>query len=239
MTEEERKTTFLSLFKSLEQKRLSLVKSSGEGHVSFSKALNCVYYQHLDPIVSVWENYDFLRTASDLRNILSHENDVCAPSENFLLRFQSLASSIIKPLLAKDIRTKNRFSCQKEDKVKDLIPIRDKRLLSHLPLLDSFGVCEGVFSRSTFFDYLSIGGNPSSFLERKRTDRMPIIGLYGHKNERFYFVPRKESASSLFGLFGKTKAHDKQRSLLFVTKNGRKDEKVLGVISLTDLLKQR
>ena len=68
---------------------------------------------------------------------------------------------------------------------------------------------------------------------------MPIIGLYGHKNERFSFVPRKESASALFGLFGKTKAHDKQRSLLFVTKNGRKDEKVLGVISLTDLLKQR
>ncbi len=68
---------------------------------------------------------------------------------------------------------------------------------------------------------------------------MSIVGLYGHKNERFYFVSEKESANSIFSIFEKTKAHDKQRSLLFVTKNGKKDEKVKGVISLTDLLKER
>ena len=239
LSEEERKNQFLSLFKSLEQKRLSLVKSSGDGHRSFSKALNRVYYDHLDPVVSVWDNYDFLRTASDLRNILSHENNVCVPSEKFLNRFSLLANTIIKPRMAKDIRTKNRVSCNRESKVVDLLPIRNVRLLSHVPVLDNKGVCIGVFSRSTAFDYLSLNHTSASFRNLARKDRKELISIYGHTNERFFFVSANAKANSLYSLLYKTKAHEKQVSLLLVTRNGKKEEKLLGVITITDLAKAR
>ena len=240
MDEKERKDVFLERFKELEQKLLSLCKSTGDEHVSFSRALNRVYYEGKDPIVSVWDNYDFLRTASDLRNILSHENNVCAPTESFLSRFTSLAGSIIKPLKARDIRTRNRIVCSRQEKVSSLLPVRNKERISHVPILGENGVVLGIFSRSTLFDYLSLKKDvDSSFLEKKRREREEIVSPYGHLNERFVFVSPYARADERNSLIRKTKSHDKPVGLILVTKNGNRKDKLLGLITLTDLAKIR
>lgn len=45
MTEKERAEVFLSAFKELENEVLSIARIKDEGHVSFSRALNDIYYQ--------------------------------------------------------------------------------------------------------------------------------------------------------------------------------------------------
>ena len=87
MTEEERIDCFLTVFKDLE-KELVRISRLKDDYISFSRALNHIYYNRMNPVVSQRDCYDFLKTASDLRNILSHENDVCAPSEKFPAHLQ-------------------------------------------------------------------------------------------------------------------------------------------------------
>lgn len=51
MTEKERIDAFLTAFKELENYLLSVAKINETNHVSFSKALNEVYYKRKDPAI--------------------------------------------------------------------------------------------------------------------------------------------------------------------------------------------
>ena len=87
---------FLSLFRDLENKLVIIANLDYEDYVSYSRALNHIHSLELDPIIAVDENYSFLKKAGDLRNILSHNNDVCIPADNFLSRFKKIVSLVTK-----------------------------------------------------------------------------------------------------------------------------------------------
>ncbi len=239
MTEKERLESFLTGFKELENELISLAKIKEEGHVSFSRALNEVYYKHASPLLLRYENYDFLKTASDLRNILSHENNICVPSEEYVLKFLSLKDSLLHPLTCYSICTKKIFSCTMEDRVEDCLKKMEYHSLSHLPLLDEDGCVQGVFSRSTLFDYLSM--NESIFVDKETKISLfeEFLDLDEHLNERFLFVKRNERVDSVYPLLFKEKEHERNVSLLFVTEHGRRTEKLLGIITMTDLAKTK
>ena len=236
MTEEERKEAFLSDFKELENELLSLAKIKDEGHVSFSRALNTIYYSRLHPVLSVYENYDFLKTASDLRNILSHENDVCAPSEEYLKKFHNLKEKICHPLSCYDIATKKIFTCYLHDTLSYLLPRMAKNSLSHIPIVDEERHVLGIFSRSTLFDYLCLSKEKDYSLESKVSQFEEVTGINSHLNESFTFVSRYQKVDQVYSYL-KREAHAKNLGLLLVTEHGNKNEKLLGVITLTDLVK--
>ena len=86
---------FLSNFKKLESELVKL-SSLDDDYISFSRALSNVYQRKINDVVSDEDNYDILKQASDLRNILSHNNDVCIPADNFLSRFKKIVSLVTK-----------------------------------------------------------------------------------------------------------------------------------------------
>ncbi len=239
MNEKERLEAFLTGFKELENELIGLAKIKEEGHVSFSRALNEVYYRHASPLLLRYENYDFLKTASDLRNILSHENNICVPSEEYVKKFLSLKDSILHPATCYSICTKKIFSCTIGDPLEECLKKMEYHSLSHLPLLDEDGCVQGVFSRSTLFDYVSMN-------ESIRVDKNTKISLFEefldldeHLNEQFLFVKRDERVDFVYPLLFKEKEHEKNVSLLFVTEHGRRTEKLLGIITMTDLAKRK
>ncbi len=236
MTEEERVDSFLASFKELE-KELAHISRIKDDYVSFSRALNQIYYNRLNPIIAQRDNYDFLKTASDLRNILSHENNVCAPSESFLERFQKIGKAILSPYDCYDVCTKDVDTCVLSTPVFEAMERMVKNGLSHLPVVNAKGQVIGVFSRSTLFDFLQ--GRNKMELDASYTiqDFRSAVSFDGHLNEDFFFVPRHRSVVDAFGMILKKKAHDKQVGLLLVTENGRKTEKLLGVITALDLAK--
>lgn len=236
MIEDERIDTFLTKFKELEKELLAIAKLKDD-YVSFSRALNHIYYNRLNPIIADRDVYDFLKTASDLRNILSHENDVCIPSEKFLNKFIKIATSIISPYSCYDVCTKDVAYASLGMRIKDVMKIMEDDLLTHLPILDNEKRVVGVFSRSSFFDLVK--NNPSLTIDEELTvyDFQAVIGLDDHLNESFYFVSKNMNIRRAFEMIIKKKAHDKIVGLLLVTENGKKDEALLGVITLTDLAK--
>lgn len=239
MTEKERIDSFLSAFRELENHVLSIAKIRDDGHVSFSRALNDIYYQRKNPYVCDYGNYDFLKTCADLRNILSHENDVCAPSESFLSRFLSLKEKIIHPLTCYGIASKKIVSCKMDDSLFSVLKMMEYRSLSHIPVLDPDGTVQGIFSRSTIFDYVSMNEeleNPSKMTIRDFEEFLP---LDAHLNERFLFVSKYDKVDHIYPELFKSREHEKNLSLILVTEHGRSTERLLGIVTLTDMAKER
>ncbi len=227
---------FLTQFKKLEKELLGIAKLRDD-YVSFSRALNHIYYNRLNPIISQRDNYDFLRTASDVRNILSHETDVCVPTNDFINRFFKISQSIISPYTCYQVATKNIDTCHYSDYVFSICELMDEKDLSHIPVLNNEETVTGVFSRSSLFDYRQKFKHLNITDEFTIGDLREVLELNSHSNEVFIFVERNLNILSAFELIQKRKAHDKNVALLLVTEHGKKNEKLLGVITMVDLAK--
>jgi predicted transcriptional regulator len=228
---------FLRAFKELENELLSIAQIPSDGHVSFSKALNEVYYSRKNPIISEYEKYDFLKTAADIRNILSHENDACVPTEEYVSKFEKLVDAIIHPLTCYDVCTRKIHSCRKDDLLFDVLSKMDSYMLSHIPVLDEDGVVQGIFSRNTLFDYVCTRKNFQFDENTRLTQFEEFLPLDKHLNEAYLFVSRNCKVNEIYSRLFKNREHEKNVSLLLVTHDGRKSQKLLGVVSTTDLTK--
>jgi len=228
---------FLENFKRLEEKLVIISGLKGD-YVSFSRALDKVHYSKLNPVVRDKRVYQTLRTASDIRNILSHENNACVPSKEFAEKFKLLVEEIINPLEAYDIATKKsdmliaRLSYPVDQVVREMT----KRGLSHVPVVERDKVI-GVFSRSTFFEFYSQNGRISVNGEHLIKDFVKVTPISKHANESYAFTARKTKAYNLLRLLGKNKPGAKRVGCIFVTESGNRKERLLGVITEADLLK--
>lgn len=232
MDEKQRTDEFLECFKEIEKIIVRLADKKDDDYVSFSRALNTVYYQKKNAVICNEENYSFLRSASDLRNILSHENDVCAPSINFLNKTKSILVKLTNENSVYDACTKKIVSCSLTENYLFVMKKMEENGLSHLPILYK-GMVNGVFSRSTIFDYLSDGMKLSDDLVIK--DFASVTDFNKHHNETFLFVSKNTSISKVFSYLSKREPHKKNVVCLFVTENGKKDERLLGICTMSDL----
>jgi CBS domain-containing protein len=228
---------FLRLFKSLEDKMISLSGLSG-GFVSFSRALDRVHAYGLNPLVADDENYQFLKTASDLRNILSHENSVCIPDVSFNDKFEGLVNEIINPLTALDIATKaeNIVYATKTSALSSIAELMVRYHLSHVPIVEK-GIVIGVFSSTTFFQYFYQNQSLKADKDSTIADFVDLTGYDSHLNESFVFASVSQKASSLLKYFLSRKPGEKKVSCVFLTKSGNNKEKLEGLITEADLLK--
>jgi CBS domain-containing protein len=234
MDDQETIDTFLTAFKQLEKELLSEAELKDD-YVSFSRALNHLYYNRLNPVISNRDNYEFLKTASDVRNLLSHEVTSVVPTAAFLAQFQKIVQAILNPLTCYEVATKSISSCSYGDGLYKVLALMDEKSLSHLPILDSMGRVVGVFSRDVFFDYLLLNKTVAFSDDLQVSDFKEVLPLDSHLNESYLFVSRYTSLHDAYQLMVKKNAHDKNVGLLLVTEHGKSDERLLGVITLTDL----
>jgi len=228
---------FLDNFKRLEEKLVIISGLKGD-FVSFSRALDKVHYSKLNPVVKDNRVYQTLRTASDIRNILSHENNACYPTDSFAKKFSLLVDEIINPLEAYDIATKksDMLIAKPSYPVDQVVKEMCARGLSHVPVVEDEKVI-GVFSRSTFFEFYAQNGRIDVNGEHLIKDFVKFTPISKHANESYVFTARNTKAYNLIKLLGKNKRGAKRISCIFVTESGNSKERLLGVITEVDLLK--
>ncbi len=235
MTDRERVDTFLSLFKKLEKELVAQSKIKDNDYVSFSRALNKIHYDQLNPVIANQSNYDFLKTCSDVRNLLSHEENTVIPTDAFLKNFIRITDSIFNPLTCYQICSKQVFTCKYSDSLYKVMAIMDEKHLSHVPVIDHLGSVIGMFSRQTFFDYVIDEKEINLSDELSISDFKDAISFEGHRNENYIFVSRNMSLTKAYDLLIKRTNQKKTVPLLLVTQNGKQSEKLLGVITALDL----
>lgn len=234
--EEDVTELFLSKFKQLEEK-LVAISNLKSTYVGFSRALEECKYSKKIELLENNQIYNILKTASDIRNILSHQANACVPSNSFYNKFKMIADEIINPLEVYDI-------CTSKDKIiyanfsSPILEIVEKMVnahLSHVPIIEK-GRVVGVFSQNSFFQYVYINKSikvDETYLIKDFIKR----DEYNNINESFIFVSKKAKVSSLIKYMKKKSPLDKKTSVIFITEHGKKDEELLGLITQLDVLK--
>lgn len=184
-----------------------------------------------------------LNLCREVRNLLSHHarfegEDAVEPSEKLLSFLQKLLHYLENPPEAKGIATKTAFllRASREDSLLDVFARMEKKGFSHVPILTG-DTLYGVLSISTVFTYYK--NNPDETLgQNARVSRLwEYLPPEKHVNERFAFVPPSCSYEKLRLLFADGGPTKKRLAAVFVTSNGRKEGRLLGMITPWDMLR--
>ena len=177
-----------------------------------------------------------------IRNLLSHgECKVGGKvaieiNENIIEKLKEIISLLENPPLVTSRYITEIFVVDLEEKLENLIKTMNEKKISHVPVLDKDKKLVGVFSENTIFSKLSEDEIIEIGKEYKVKDYEKYIKLENHSSEYFDFIKRNEELASAQNLFNKSIKKDKKLVMLFVTENGKKTEKILGIITPWDLL---
>ena len=177
-----------------------------------------------------------------IRNLLSHGEckiegkTAIEINENIIEKLKEIISLLENPPLVTSRYITEMFVVDLEEKLEKLIKIMNEKKISHVPVLDKDKKLVGVFSENTIFSKLSEDEIIEIGKEYKVKDYEKYIKLENHSSEYFDFIKRNEELASAQNLFNKSIKKDKKLVMLFVTENGKKTEKILGIITPWDLL---
>ena len=182
------------------------------------------------------EDLDYCR---EVRNLLSHNPKrggqfAVEPSEEMVELLRELILQIREPKRAKDIciPRERAVCCSLKDRVKPTLRLMHERNLSYVPILSVNRVI-GVFGDDALSSLLLDRG------KLELTNELTFGDIQEHlKPERcvvFTFVAEDTPLSKLEELFEKALKKGEHIGLVFVTKRGRQDEALRGILTPWDV----
>ena len=198
-----------------------------------------MYIAQLPKYTSMKEEVHVIRT---LRNMYAHNNmqidgeDILTISPLLLTTLKKLTYSISNPILVKDVMITNLFKANWNEKVVCLMQKMKEKGISHTPVLDEDNKLLGVFSQNTLFIRLS--DEEASCINREDTleQYAKYLPIHMHENESFDFIGCEDDIEKAKAKFKRTRKSKKRVVMLFVTKNGDMDERVLGILTPWDVI---
>jgi predicted transcriptional regulator len=177
---------------------------------------------------------DDLISYAELRNAIVHNpyknqfEPIAEPHEIILNKYDKLKSQILNPPLALDtlaIRGKDIFKISLEDSIIAVMEVMNNRSFTHVPVIENNKLI-GVFSENTIL----IDD------EFKIKDFIEFIPLNNHCSECFLFRPRTITVIEIEEVFKSDIIGNKRIAAVFITENGRENEKILGLITQWDVI---
>ncbi len=227
---------FLELYKNLEE--LLEVKYSDGRRYTGSTILR--YYN--DDEGKKWR--EELNVCREMRNMLSHHADiggkpVFEPSDAVIAVMREIIEDVKNPPVAMSIATPREklVSCSYSDRAEDVVRRMKERGYSHVPVIEN-GRLVGVFSVGTAFSMIVKYGSDSLHKDSTIRDFKEFLPIDKHETEKFGFVADSAPYSSLKYRFTAKGPRERRLAALFVTANGRENEKVLGIITPWDMIKE-
>ena len=177
----------------------------------------------------------------EIRNVLTHKSklggeSVVEPSQTILNNLKQCIDFIKKPPLALNFATPSDMIMKASFSANVLKTMSKmyKNGFSHVPVLEN-SYFTGIFSMSTVFEYVL--KNPENPINYKTTirdlDRLLDISK---QSENYYFAPRSLSSIEARKIFEQVQGKNKRISIIFITENGRKNERILGLLTPWDLM---
>lgn len=226
---------FIELYKDLEE--LLEVKYSDGRKYSGST----VHRFYNDEEGKKWR--EELNVCREMRNMLSHHSriggePVFEPSDAVIDVLRRIIDDVRNPPVAMSIATPaNRlFTCGYSDSATEVIRKMKEQGYSHVPVTEN-GRLVGVFSVGTVFSVMEKYGGEHLSRDDCIRDFSEFLPVDRHLTETFGFVPDSAPFSSLKHRFTAKGPHSRRLAALFVTANGREDEKLLGMITPWDMIK--
>ena len=115
--------------------------------------------------------------------------------------------------------------------------LMDRKYISHIPIYTDDYKFLGVFSRTTLYEYF-LSKKSINFDENTRvSEAKEFIDISKHGNEKYLFVNRYAKIVDVYKQLLKKTKEDRKLSCIFITPNGKMNEKLLGIVTQVDILK--
>jgi predicted transcriptional regulator len=226
---------FLELYRQLERegKRIYFPDAEEKENI-IGRLMSVPQLNHLK------EDIDYCRV---VRNFLVHNPKVngeyaVTPSDKLVELMQHCVDYIKSPVRAMDyaIKINNMYTAGLTSRVLDVIRHMRINGFTHVPIMEN-GRLIGVFSANVLFGYLADEGIDDITLDARVEQFVEHIALQNHTNEYFIFMPKDSTLYEISRRFKIDAKTFKQLCAIFLTENGKPEERVLGMITPYSLLR--
>lgn len=228
---------FLELYKNLEE----LLEAKYSDGRKYAGSTVMRYYN--DDEGKKWR--EELNVCREMRNMLSHHariggEAVFEPSDAVIDILRRIINDVKNPPVAMSIATPatQLFTCSYGHEVVELIRKMKELGYSHVPVLEK-GKLVGVFSVGTVFSMIEKYGKSGLSESATVGDLREFLPIDKHLTEKFGFVSDSAPFSSLKNRFTAKGPKSRRVVALFVTANGNENEKLLGMITPWDMIKEK
>ncbi len=182
-----------------------------------------------------------LRYCREVRNLLQHNPKVngqfaVQPSEEMTEFLRSVIRMVEDAPLACDraVPIEKVYYRSIEDHVRPALTEKLVKSYTDVPILTD-GVVTGVFSENTLLSYLVDEQRIGIEKTTRFTDLHEYLPLGAHRSEVFAFAAVNAPLTGIRALFEQNRTNQKRLGMVFLTKSGRKQEKLEGIITAWDI----
>lgn len=184
--------------------------------------------------------FDELRTFANLRNIMVHDstgkyNPIAQPHEEVVKRYEQILLQLKNPPTAYDVSTKAKdlIFARPDMRLVDCIKMMHDKNYSYMPVCVNFKII-GVLSGDSIFTYMR--KNITTTIHKEFTVNDLGDCIVNHLDERFDYVAKDTPLSDIIDMYSNDIQDGKRLGAVFVTKTGKDNEKIMGMISAWDLI---
>jgi len=188
--------------------------------------------------------YTLINIARQIRNTIEHNHSenldpILSVSDDIYNAVEKLIDLIDNPpkALNSEMVVKNIFYKNINDTIHDAVKIMTEKVYTHIPIYDGETLV-GVFSENVFFNIML--KNEEILLDKTATfnDVKEYLDIEQHTGEKFIFVNRDVTISQVQEYFENYFDKMERLAVVYITQNGKKHEKILGMITPWDVLGQ-
>lgn len=182
-------------------------------------------------------NYEFLRFCIEYRNAISHEGmgrKYLDFTDNMIKDLEEIVYRAKNPFDVYTKSTKNIFSADIKENVKEIMRIMSDKNYTHIPIYKE-GLLVGIFSESSLFTYLFNDEIVEISGDTTFEDIQNYIALE-NSEETIKFVSRNDLYDNVVNEFIKRFKNGEKLACIMVTQNGKNTEKVIGILTAWDII---
>ncbi len=225
-------TRFLNAFVSIEEYLRQ--KTSQDGHMGFSQMIRAVGKREQN-VKSL--EYD-LKEFAQLRNAIIHERAgdevIAEPNDLVVKAIEHAAEMVTRPPTVFPLFKRNVITISPDTKLRKALKIMYSSGISKLPIVKS-NKCIGVLTSSTITRWLGdcVENNQ---IDLDNTTAESVL-KFGRKKDRYAVTGRKTDLFSAVALFEDHEHKGQRLHALLITENGKDTEKIIGIMTISDLPK--
>lgn len=224
---------FLELYRQLED-------SLDERYSGKKRRYSSVMLEYLNDRESApfREKLDLCR---EIRNLLTHNakiegQDIVKPADAVGQFLQEALDYIRRPPLALQFATKGDeiLHAGINQTVLKIMGIMEKAGYSHIPILEN-GKFVGVFSVGTVFSYVLTGHDKPITRQTTIAELRSLLPIHMH-GENYEFASQELTSVQARQKFERYSGKNQRLSVIFITKNGSQEERLLGMLTPWDIM---
>ncbi len=187
-------------------------------------------------------NIDSLKQYARLRNCLVHDTisgiqePIAVPVQEVVEKYRSILNRLKNPLTVYDICThrSKMLVATPNSIVLDVMRSMEKLLISRVPIIENEKVI-GVFNGNVLIYYLASKEKCSILNGATMNEMAQFTNLHAHRKEEFDFVHKNLNLYDAEKFFKKRNKNNHKLIALFITSDGTREGRLLGLITEWDL----